>query len=204
MGKVKCADCGFFAQRNKISREIVEAEDRFRSHGEMAVKASSNPSHGDPLFGPATEAIYDSFPVCFMRVVDFRKEKPEMEFNLRLRVEVASSERDCVSYTPWKQGFSPKEHFEMNLLDAQRTWQVERDREDKEWRNQQAAQEHQWREQQAAKERQWRLEDHEAAKADARENRIRHWQNIAVGLFVAILSVVATLAAVWLGKLLGE
>jgi len=79
--------------------------------------------------------------VCLARVIEFPI-KPNAEELLSL----LQSERDCAEFTPWCQGFTPKEHQEM--LDRQRLleWQAERENAD-----------HRWREDQRKEERRWRL-----------------------------------------------
>lgn len=40
----------------------------------------------------------------------------------------------CSAFTTWRQGYTPKEHVEMSLVEEQREWQRNRDRDDRRWR----------------------------------------------------------------------
>ena len=81
--------------------------------------------------------------------------------------------RDCNDFTEWQQGFSPKEHLEMNRLEEQRNWQERRDKErEEDNRN--------WRKEREEDNRNWRRSE-------------RHWrvfEIIFVGVVVALVSAI--------------
>ena len=60
LGEGKCADCGFLAVRHRETRQLLDAEDKLRWAGEMPTPLDSR------------GYIYDEWPVCFVRAIDFR------------------------------------------------------------------------------------------------------------------------------------
>ena len=77
-------------------------------------------------------------------------------FDSALVLEVITKERLCSAFTPWQQGFTPKEHREM--LDRQELlrWQADREDADRTWRTKEAKRERRWRRKQASSEVFWR------------------------------------------------
>lgn len=106
---VKCADCGFLASRLRQTRDLVETEIRLReSWNQFIAMGSSN--------------LYALRPVCFVRAADFEVEMGGPP--IPPAPDAINRERDCDKFTPWMQGFSPKEHKEM-LSDAEmKKWQA--------------------------------------------------------------------------------
>lgn len=113
---VKCIDCGYLANRNKESRELVEVE------------RSENGDINNPLvlvrgsFDSGLSSwlpVYDD-PVCFARANNLQSEirvepvetSPESVFTKKIR-GVITKERTCGRFTDWQQGLTPKEHMEM-------------------------------------------------------------------------------------------
>ena len=47
--------------------------------------------------------------------------------------------RECEAFTQWRQGFTPKEHAEMDDRKRERDWQREMAKEDRKWREDQAS-----------------------------------------------------------------
>lgn len=83
--------------------------------------------------------------------------------------------RSCDGFTNYLQGFSPKEHLEMENSRAAVAIQDRRENEDKRWRERQADNEKRWRERQAKKEQQ------------------RHIMNLIVfGVVGALVSIVSS------------
>lgn len=141
---VKCADCGFLTFRNYQTREFVEAELELREKGVIT------PSHGQ------VPSLSD-YPLCFANAVQLPPEyaaitngeleapQPDAEAYASithhgessadehiLRWRVMHRQRVCNAFTPWQQGFTPKEHREM----VDRQWMIDReDRRDKEMRD---------------------------------------------------------------------
>jgi len=119
---VKCSECGFLAFRAKGNLEFVEAEDFIRSGYQIPT------------------SLVHPMPFCFVRKLDFRTtygwNPRSMGIGDTEIFPVIVEERECDGFTPWQQGFSPKEHREM--LDEQRRLRLEAnirqmawDREDK-------------------------------------------------------------------------
>lgn len=100
---VKCSECGFLAFRGREDFQLVETPDVIRD-GERV------PAHLYPM------------PFCFQRVLDFRDQygwgKGAGGIGDTAIWPAIQAERECDAYTPWQQGFSPKEHREM--LDRER------------------------------------------------------------------------------------
>lgn len=100
---VTCSGCGYLAIRQRESRALVSVEGEMRLNGAMP----SNPSGSHVEF-------YERAPICFAMVGapydEFDQHSPfgpATEF-----VRVVMTERVCAKYTPWRQGFSPREHRE--------------------------------------------------------------------------------------------
>lgn len=58
---------------------------------------------------------------------------------------VVQQERDCESFTPWQQGFTPKEHREMLDQQVLREWQAKREDADRQWRREREAEDKRFR-----------------------------------------------------------
>lgn len=122
---VKCAECGFLALRNRVSRELVEVEGPLRQ------------SANAPMPRTPTEPreLYERTPLCFARARQLQDEVSNDDRHELLRV--FQRDRDCPSFTTWQQGFTPKEHRDM--LDRQ--WLLEReerrDKEQRQWQTRQ-------------------------------------------------------------------
>jgi hypothetical protein len=56
--------------------------------------------------------MYLEVPLCFQRAINFR-DKLGGNSGAERRLAVLDEERKCGSFTPWQQGFTPKEHREM-------------------------------------------------------------------------------------------
>jgi len=172
----KCARCGFLSLRDITDRSLVEAESDYRER-----------LHRPPL-GP--NRGYEDVPLCFVQEVNFRaiaKDLPTKERHEALLTAVtAEHKQPCPGFCEWKQGFTPKEHAEMKLLEEQRAYQRVESQQQREW--------------QAA----------ESKKADERH---RDSMNVAIDagksnwvsqVAVGILGAIVALAAVWIGALLNK
>src|SRR4029434_9695060 len=97
-----------------------------------------------------TQSLY---PTCFVRAANLHHEmqtlrgdkewKDSLPENIAFRV--IAMHRDCDEFTPWMQGFTPKEHVEMQQEQARLHWQKRREEADRRWREEQADQAHRWR-----------------------------------------------------------
>jgi len=119
---VKCVDCGFLALLDERGGQpLIEASVIYRERGVA-------PSYTLP----GSTTTYDHDPVCFAQAVNF------LDTNIRRGIySFVRTEKECSSFTPWQQGFTPKEHREM--LDRQKMldWQAEREDKDRKWREDQ-------------------------------------------------------------------
>jgi hypothetical protein len=104
---------------------------------------------------------------------------------------VIERERECAAFKEWVQGHSPKEHYEMKLLQEQREYERERDKAQRDWElkrleleRQRDKDERDWRLKQARRERRWR-------KEDRRSNGIQ----LIVAAIVGVVGAIATLIA---------
>ena len=163
---VRCKDCGLLTLRNRVSRELIEADQLYRRN---------------PRGVEIAHIRHDGVPLCFARVFDLAEEFNEADQNrarraneiaqaeeearlrqgLRPRIgivteseadrkseaarTVTARERDCVVFTPWRQGFAPKEHLEMLDREERRRWQEEQRAADLRWREQQRREDKWWR-----------------------------------------------------------
>jgi hypothetical protein len=68
---------------------------------------------------------------------------------------VLQKERNCGSFTPWIQGFTPKEHKEMLDAKEMREWQAEQREKDRAWQEEQRKFDREWQESQKKADRRW-------------------------------------------------
>lgn len=130
--------------RNANTRLLVEAETMYR---ETLVIPT-----------PPGGIRFDAVPICYCQVLDFKK-KTGGTLAQPILAELAQP-RECDSYTPWIQGFDPKEHRELLDRKFERQWQEQRIEQDLVWREQQAREDKEWREAQeqlSAKRHRWEL-----------------------------------------------
>lgn len=161
---VKCAECGFLTLRHRESRELAEVEWATRETGSVPTK------------GPYS--LYERTPLCFERAFPLQEEaKGDSPDEV---VRVFQSDRECPSFTPWQQGFTPKEHREMLDRREMRDWQERREREDRDWR-----------ERQEERQRQWQV-----AQARAR----LRWDIIIFGIVVTLAIMAATIIAAFIER----
>ncbi len=120
---VKCEGCGFLALRNRLTGELDEVPEDYRSKAEI-------PRFRRPNMAPrvATWAVwfdhpYSGVPTCSVRAHPLHNEfanKPIAEASREEISATLTKERNCSDrglFTTWQQGFTPKEHREM--LDRQ-------------------------------------------------------------------------------------
>ncbi len=98
----KCSVCGYLAARHVESREIVEVEKQARSTGHLDQNAMGK---------------IELVPLCFVRHIDIASQVAGTgKDRIRSTKSIIQQDRECGSFTPWTQGFTPKEHLAMNML----------------------------------------------------------------------------------------
>ena len=165
---VKCADCGFVAVRGVESQQLFGPLHEQRRSG-----------HSPANFNGV--AINHVAPICVVGAFDLEQELPQP--GPAHAANLMAKERECLKFTKWIPGLSPKEHIDMDLMERQRLYndhllQVTRDREDVRDK--------------LASERADRLSSEQKTREDRRDRR----QNIA--LIIAALAICFGPAGVWL------
>jgi hypothetical protein len=116
--------------RDMNTRELVEVELKTRQTGWWGSDYIPMPFSKTRV----NERILEQEQICFANACDLKAEyktAPDSEV-IKSRLYVITTERDCPRFIPWRQGRSPKEHDEMQLLQ-----EVERRTE--RWQKQQEA-----------------------------------------------------------------
>lgn len=118
---VRCANCGYLAARAMQSRQLLEAEEGYRFRGENPIVANGN--------------AYEDKPVCFVWAWDLRSEigNPPDPGRPSKR-DVMLKPRECSDFTKWIEGFTPKEHVEMQLLREAHDYRDKQERDSRRWR----------------------------------------------------------------------
>ena len=132
MVKHRCVDCGYLAVRDKETRRLHEAE-RDETGNVAFPKVRSIASGGILL------TKYD-LPICFTRNSNLLSEygaRPSDADAYNIwqanTQEVLIRERDCSHFTDWLQGFTPKEHLDMNDRKTMLEMEERRRRNDRKW-----------------------------------------------------------------------
>ena len=177
----RCADCGLLGMRAMFSREIVEAEFAYRNDGKIVRVVTGQTPH------PA----YEDYPLCLARKRDFRKDS-KGECAPDKMLAVIQEEWNCLEFTEWNQGFTPKEHIEMGILELSRK-QHREDEERHVRRQEESEKRHQdWQE----KEQKWRREEAERSENALRQANRHHLVNLIVfGILITIVASVAQIFA---------
>jgi hypothetical protein len=194
---VKCQNCGFLCVRSNHG-ELVEVPYEIRQNW--------------PLEHHFWQEHHNQ-PICFALVL------PEQERQQALTSAdglcwIIREGRECASFTPWRQGFTPKEHDEMIQSAELREWQQEEREKERAWLEEQKrrdqereerleAEREQRRQEERERDRQWL--DQQRLKDQDREEKTRRlqvkWQiiNTAIGaLLGALLALIVTAVASWL------
>ena len=179
MTTARCVDCGYLAVRDFKSRELVEVESGMRETGVQPHV---------PLYD---HKIYEPPPLCSAGVHNIHRELGSDQADNFLRVILTA--RTCDQFTTWRQGYSPREHRDMDILEKQKEDQRQRDESDR-----------LWREKQAEQERQCRLEDVASAE-ETREQAIKqaskhHLTALAMCLAGIVVGAVVAIVAALISK----
>src|SRR5438105_2260547 len=121
---VRCGGCGYLAARNRETRQIMEVELAMRERGEMP-----------PLIGNRGN-FYEDKLLCFVRAQDIEQE--QLTGNLADRLGLVTRERGCQKFTEWRQGLTPKEHWEFAIETARRRGDERRDSAQRKWQENEA------------------------------------------------------------------
>jgi len=114
---VRCADCGFLCVRRHSDRQLCEVEADIRKTWHIPIEDKRR--------------IYRDLPLCFVRKADLQAggdaDKPATV------LRIIQAERECDGFTPWHQGYSPREHKDMLDAKAMQAWMVEQRNSDRWW-----------------------------------------------------------------------
>jgi hypothetical protein len=170
---VKCADCGFLSIRNRTTHELCEVSE--------PVRGSGHPHLG----------IYENIPVCFVMAIPISEEMDGIEGtdsrSIRRFTEIVSKDRPCDKSVRWHQGFSPKEHRQMQFEEAMLRIQEERRDRDLRWQEEQRTRDQAHEDRIRADERAWQESQR---RKDRREARISTWTSAGFGVLAALLGAV--------------
>jgi hypothetical protein len=121
---VKCVDCGFVALRRTTTRKLVEIEFEIRQNGKIP---------DEQVVCASGKKQYEPWLYCFRQRYVLRDEQNKIAGgHEQMILAVISAERHCGKFKKWEQGWSPKGHIEMDLLERQ---QVREDKRDADNRN---------------------------------------------------------------------
>jgi hypothetical protein len=131
---VRCADCGFLACRDVHTRQLEETEQEIRDEGGSVIAWNTG----------KTVAKFEP-PICFMRSTDYKVIPFQLHVDNNVVKAEIQRERSCEHFTPWIQGFTPKEHREMIDREAWRTWREDREEADRVWQQKRDERDWKWR-----------------------------------------------------------
>ena len=201
---VKCADCGYLAQRvwkHDLPVGFLEIDEEPRQSGWLAGVVYAG-YHSDSDAGASGDRG-DRLPTCFARAVNLHetclhrrdarvgKQGDPLPIDI---TQVLNQERSCSGFTEWQRGFTPKEHREMMDRERMLKWQAERDeastkRDDdfKRWQMEFSAK-------QAQTEKDWRERQEQSAK------RRHRWDIFWFVLVASLLVSAATIVGAYIQR----
>ena len=116
-GTRRCVNCGYLGKRDNISSVSIcyEATAIDRQTG-MLTKTM-----GMPTGAPAIGGRHDipTRPWCYVGKAHFQEELEAMgakEHEADKVREVIEKDRNCISWYPWREFSTPKEHFEESMM----------------------------------------------------------------------------------------
>ena len=166
MTTVRCVDCGYLAVRHFQTRQLVEVEPFMRDSGKH------------PDIPNSKVDTYDRFPICFVRAWEIHIGSDTVDSDKF--VEDIVTGHECDKFTPWHQGHSPKEHWEMKFREEQK----EQDR--------------QQREEDKKRDRQWRQEDVKAAEDARKETNKRASRSMMIVVLCAVMALMGTIISTYI------
>ena len=167
---VKCVDCGYLGVREIDNQRLVNpgAEQR---------KSGQPPGNFNGV------AITLVEPICTVAAFDLEAEVSGP--GPAPAAKVMDKDRECEQFTEWVPALTPKEHLDMNLLERQRDWQRQCEKEDREWREKCSREDKKWREEQARLAQEQHRETLEQGRL---ANRRQLW---VLGGFVGVCTLIA-------------
>lgn len=184
---VKCADCGYLTILQKHpDRALAEVDREIRKTGDPPVKHHQGQE-------------FENWPLCFVHRYELKHEFDEANEQSRQNsrqqnfLAVINLPRncepvDCKGFVEWKQGFTPKEHYEMMLSAEMLAIQHRREDDDRKWRGDESK------------------KNRKANAVESKRNRKANKQNSRIAVFGAVGaaivgSIVGVIAgAVWKSK----
>jgi hypothetical protein len=131
---VKCADCGFLAQRHVETRELRDAEGHYRKTGDIP----RFHAHGQVTsYLPGEQ--YEVVPICTERQIDFA------EISGQTIEQAIQEERDCPQSRDWIPGVYPKELREMVDREKLLEWQAKEGKAQRDWQSEERTRDNKWR-----------------------------------------------------------
>lgn len=180
---VSCRDCGYLALRNFRTRELMEAESGVRDNWKLP--------HTEEGFGSAAhrKPIYVFKPLCFMMEEQFFNAVDKCaDSNPEPILAVLAQDRECQNYTAWKQGWTPREHWEMFQVAELQSLQ------DRMATQEQAAA----AQEKIATEQRILADNRESAREKQREERQTRFQN-NMTVYALLASIAAVVLPIWIG-----
>lgn len=99
-----CQTCGMLAAKRVDNWALVEAPEDYRYERNIAS-------------GFNNVQTYQEIPVCFSRSESLRAECHNKNDEDAVLLVLAKDRSKCPGYTEWIQGFTPKEHYDMNVME---------------------------------------------------------------------------------------
>ena len=119
------------AVRDRDTRALREAEPGFRETGLLPT------SIGQKYY------LYEETLLCFQGIVEFDDKQCGSTIGRQEQMNVERG--DCPGFTPWRRGYSPRDHREMLDREEERRWRQERDDADRKWRRRIEQDNRRWR-----------------------------------------------------------
>ncbi|MEK6261313.1 MAG: hypothetical protein AABP62_22155 [Planctomycetota bacterium] len=122
---VQCKNCGYLSALDRRDEypNIIDVDFKTRTEGKVPTY-EYGVGTGYTLLIP----IYKDGPICFRLVCDMMQDGRDAKSSEDF-LRIINTERHCGMFVQWQQGFSPREHMEMDmqsrLLADQQVWQAE-------------------------------------------------------------------------------
>ncbi len=191
---ITCEKCGFLALRNRLTGLLDEAPQEYRWRAEIPTISRQNLPQVRSLGAPDREYPYTGVPLCLVRAYPLHNEFTDQNHASGGEIfGTLTTDRNCADrklFTPWQQGFTPKEHREM--LDRKQLLELQTKRED-DWQR--------FQEQMAADDKKWREQQEKDAEARHKEQlqemRGIHNQEMKImgGIVTAVIFIITIIGS---------